>query len=167
MLIIVTRGELAKRGAVIEHPQVVDLDESRPGVPSGAERADSRAVNDYFIERDGLRFAGTHLLIDLWGACHLDEEPVIREALLESVRTCGATLLHIHLHRFHENGGISGVAVLAESHISIHTWPERDYAAIDVFMCGSCQPHKAVAIFKAYFQPETVQLGEQRRGLTE
>jgi S-adenosylmethionine decarboxylase len=46
-----------------------------------------------------------------------------------------ATLLHIHVHHFQPNG-ISGVAVLAESHISIHTWPEVGYAAMDVFMCG-------------------------------
>jgi len=49
-------------------------------------------------------------------------------------------LLHIHLHHFSHNGGVSGVAVLAESHISVHTWPERDYAAIDVFMCGHTSP---------------------------
>jgi S-adenosylmethionine decarboxylase proenzyme len=46
----------------------------------------------------------------------------------------GATLLHIHLHHFEPNGGVSGVAVLAESHISIHSWPKRGYAALDIFM---------------------------------
>jgi len=59
-------------------------------------------------------------------------EATLREAVLQA----GATLLHIHLHHFTPNGGISGVAVLAESHISVHTWPERNFAAFDVFMCG-------------------------------
>ena len=52
------------------------------------------------------------------------------------MEAAGATLLHIHLHHFTPNGGVSGVAVLAESHISIHSWPEYGYAALDVFMCG-------------------------------
>jgi S-adenosylmethionine decarboxylase proenzyme len=47
--------------------------------------------------------------------------------------------------------GITGVAILAESHISIHTWPETEYAAIDVFMCGSCDPNKSIPIFETAF----------------
>lgn len=156
---------MAKPETVIEHPLVVDLDEARPAGHAGAGQGRQPVVNDYFIERDGLRYAGTHLLIDLWGARHLDEEPVIRDALLEAVSACGATLLHIHLHRFHENGGISGVAVLAESHISIHTWPERGFAAVDIFMCGACDPTEALPVLKDVFKPRDFQVIEQRRGL--
>lgn len=122
---------------------------------------------DHFVNRDGLKFAGTHLLVDLWGAKNLDDADLIERAFKECIDACGATLLYLHLHCFSENGGISGVAVLAESHISIHTWPERDYAAIDIFMCGDAQPHKAIPIFRHHFQPATVQLNEQKRGLTE
>jgi S-adenosylmethionine decarboxylase len=86
---------------------------------------------DYFIERDGVRFAGTHLLIDLFGAKRLDDLKHIKETLKRCVEVAGATLLHIHLHHFTPNGGVSGVAVLAESHISIHSWPEVGYAALD------------------------------------
>ena len=60
------------------------------------------------------------------------------------MKEAGATLLHIHLHTFTDGGGISGVAVLAESHISVHTWPEKGYAAFDVFMCGDAEPRKAL-----------------------
>jgi S-adenosylmethionine decarboxylase len=81
------------------------------------------------------------------------------------VEACNATLLHIHLHHFGENEGVSGVAVLAESHISIHTWPERGFAAIDIFMCGACDPTRALPILKAAFQPETFNVSESRRGL--
>ena len=59
-----------------------------------------------------------------------------------------ATLLHIHLHHFSEGGGISGVAVLAESHISVHTWPERAFAAFDIFMCGNTEPHRAMRVLE-------------------
>ena len=55
--------------------------------------------------------------------------------------------------------------VLAESHISIHTWPERDFASIDIFMCGACDPYDSLPALKAAFTPETVNLNEQRRGL--
>ena len=77
---------------------------------------------------------------------------------------CGATLLHIHLHHFTPNGGVSGVAVLAESHISIHTWPERGYAALDVFMCGAAEPQRSVDVLRAAFQPKRLVVGEHLRG---
>ena len=75
-----------------------------------------------------------------------------------------ATLLHIHLHHFTPNGGVSGVAVLAESHISIHTWPEKNYAALDVFMCGDSEPYRAIDVLKKAFGPSNVEVGEHRRG---
>ena len=80
---------------------------------------------DHFVTQDGVTFAGTHLILDLWGCTGLDDEELIDRAFRKAIEVSGATLLHIHLHRFLPSGGISGVAVLAESHISIHTWPER------------------------------------------
>ena len=97
---------------------------------------------DHFIEKDGVRCAG-------------------------SLRTCvteaGATLLHIHLHPFQPEG-VSGVAVLAESHISVHTWPEAGYAAFDVFMCGDAKPEKCVEVLKRAFTPGRTQVSELLRG---
>jgi len=107
---------------------------------------------DYFIERDGHRYAGTHLIIDLFGAKRLDDLKHIKETLKRCVEVAGATLLHIHLHHFTPNGGVSGVAVLAESHISIHSWPEAEYAALDVFMCGHADPHATVDVLKTAFK---------------
>jgi S-adenosylmethionine decarboxylase len=118
---------------------------------------------DYFIERDGVRCAGTHLIIDLFGASRLDDLKHISETLRRCVQVAGATLLHIHLHHFTPNGGVSGVAVLAESHISIHSWPEAGYAALDVFMCGGADPHAAVEVLKAAFQPERTVVKEHLR----
>ncbi len=120
---------------------------------------------DYFVERDGVRFAGTHLLIELWGAANLDDPGLIETTLCEAARASGATILHAHMHRFSPYGGVSGVVVLAESHISIHTWPERSYAALDVFMCGDCDPYKAIPVLRQAFEPDNVQIAEHRRGL--
>ncbi len=129
------------------------------------DRSTAAAREDYFVERDGLVYAGSHLLIDFWGAVGLDDKGLIETALRDAVAACGATLLHLHLHRFTSNGGISGVVVLAESHISIHTWPERGFAAFDIFMCGACDPYRSLPVLRRYFKPETVQLSENRRGL--
>lgn len=119
----------------------------------------------YFIERDGLAYAGIHLLADFWGASNLDDPCSMEIALREAVDAVGATLLSMHVHHFSPNGGVSAVAVLAESHISVHTWPERGYAAFDVFTCGTCNPHKAIPVLKRAFQPKFVQLNEQKRGI--
>ena len=129
-----------------------------------SDGAASEARKDYFQERDGQRFAGTHLIIDLWGARGIDDLGAVERALRDCVAVCGATLLHLHLHHFSPNHGVSGVAVLAESHISVHTWPERGYAAFDVFMCGDTHPHEAVAVLRAAFAPERVEVHEYLRG---
>ena len=120
---------------------------------------------DHFITKNGLSYAGSHLIIDLWEAKGLDERDRIEAALIDAVNEAGATLLHIHLHTFEEGGGISGVAVLAESHISVHTWPEKGYAAFDVFMCGDAEPRKALEVFKRAFNPGRVVVGEHKRGV--
>jgi S-adenosylmethionine decarboxylase len=125
----------------------------------------SEPAKDYFVERDGQKFAGMHLLIDLWGAANLDSPELIDETLCAGALAAGATILHSHFHHFTPNGGVSGVVVLAESHISIHTWPERDFAALDVFMCGCCDPYKVIPFLQAAFNPASIQIDEQRRGL--
>ncbi|MDF2529464.1 MAG: S-adenosylmethionine decarboxylase proenzyme [Gammaproteobacteria bacterium] len=122
---------------------------------------------DHFIEKNGVKCAGTHLIIDLWEASNLDSLEIVEKALRECVKVCKATLLHIHLHHFTPNGGISGVAVLAESHISIHSWPERGYAALDVFMCGDSQPHQAIAVLETAFKPKRVLVEDYLRGKTD
>ncbi len=119
---------------------------------------------DHFITRDGRVFAGTHLLIELWGASRLDELEHVENTLRDCVTAAKATLLHIHLHHFTPNGGISGVAVLAESHISIHSWPERGYAALDVFMCGDSRPEVAVPVLEQAFSPDRTEVSTFYRG---
>ena len=110
-------------------------------------------------------FAGRHLLLDLWEAKGLDQVPLVEQALKDAVQACGATLLELRLHTFSPTGGISGVAIVSESHISIHTWPEWGYAALDVFLCGTCDPHDAIPVFKKAFQPGRIQMMESIRGI--
>src|SRR3984885_15081426 len=134
-------------------------------VPTLVPVRNDEVQKDHFITKNGLTYAGSHLIIDLWGAERLDDRDHIEQALIDAGKAAGATLLHIHLHTFSEGGGISGVAVLAESHISVHTWPERGYAAFDVFMCGDAEPRKALGVFKDAFSPGRIVIGEHKRGV--
>jgi len=81
--------------------------------------------------------AGTHLILDLWECEGLDELPRVEAALRDAAAAAGATLLRVDLHGFGEGAGVTGVAMLAESHLTVHTWPEHGYAACDVFLCGA------------------------------
>ena len=140
-----------------QHNQTIDVRAAESYQPA-------KEAKDHFIQREGVEFAGTHLLLDLYDASHLDDIDRIEKALRDIVTDCGATLLHIHLHHFSPSGGVSGVAVLAESHISVHTWPERDYAAFDVFMCGNAQPENAIPVLKRALFPRRIEVFEELRG---
>jgi S-adenosylmethionine decarboxylase len=113
--------------------------------------------------RNGVRCAGVHLIVDLHGAEGLDDIDLIEATLRRCVEAAQATLLHIHLHHFQPNG-VSGVAVLAESHISIHTWPDLGYAALDVFMCGKASPDACVPVLWEAFKAKRVEVNEILRG---
>lgn len=118
---------------------------------------------DHFALRNGVRCAGVHLIVDLHGAERLDDLEHIEATLRACVSAAHATLLHIHLHHFQPNG-VSGVAVLAESHISIHTWPDAGYAALDVFMCGSADPDACIPVLRKAFCARHVGVNEFLRG---
>ncbi len=88
---------------------------------------------------------GRHLLLDLSGidAAALRDAAGIEGLLRAAAELAGATLLGAHFHRFGEGAGVTGVVILQESHISIHTWPEHGFAALDIFMCGATRPEDA------------------------
>ena len=81
---------------------------------------------------------GTHLLLDLrrCDAGLLDDESYISESLILAAETAGATMLSARFHKFSPMG-VTGVVLISESHLCIHTWPEHGYAAVDIFTCGS------------------------------
>jgi S-adenosylmethionine decarboxylase len=84
-----------------------------------------------------MRALGRHLLLELY-ACppdRLNDVKGIEACLLEAVRRIGATLISHQTHRFSPHG-VSAVVIIAESHLTIHTWPEHGYAAVDLFTCS-------------------------------
>lgn len=107
---------------------------------------------------------GTHLLVDFYDAENLQDTKLVEKALRDAAAACGSTVLQVMLHHFGEGSGVTGIALLAESHMSIHTWPETGFAAIDIFLCGKCDPHKAVAVLESYFKPGKTKLSEHGRG---
>lgn len=112
-----------------------------------------------------IKYAGIHLVVELWKAKNLISIPKIRTILIDSVNACGATLLKIELHKYSPSGGISGIAIIQESHISIHSWPEYQYAAVDIFVCGDVNPYRAMPILTEGFKTKDVQVMEIKRGL--
>ena len=129
-----------------------------------ADTSEVGGEREYLLHHAGAFYAGRHLLVDLWDGENLSDANVIDAALRRGAEEAGATLLHIHLHEFTENGGVSGVAVLAESHISIHTWPEWNYAAVDVFMCGETDPMRAAEVLREAFRPARMEIADHYRG---
>jgi len=107
-------------------------------------------ISKAIVENKTLKPNGRHLIIDLYDAKHLNDIGLMKMAIHEIIKQTNTTLLFENYHHFHPSG-ITGIACLAESHISVHTWPEDNFAAFDVFMCGKAQPETAIAIVKHYF----------------
>jgi S-adenosylmethionine decarboxylase len=101
------------------------------------------------------RPAGTHLLADFYGvdASRLTSAGAIDALLRAGAEAAGAHILHSHFHSFGDAMGVTGVVLLAESHISIHTWPEFGFAAADIFMCGDAQPRLALDVIELALTP--------------
>jgi S-adenosylmethionine decarboxylase len=105
-----------------------------------------------------IKHLGRHVVFDFWGCTNLNSLVAMRKMLKEAVKACGVTLLEVKIRTFSPSG-ISGVALIAESHISIHTWPEHEYAAVDVFTCGKkVDPYLAVPVFKKYLKPKKAEV---------
>lgn len=109
---------------------------------------------------------GLHVLLDLHGIEPdlLSDVARIEAVLDEAARAAGAHVLDGHFHPFGPGLGVTGVLLLAESHISIHTWPEHGYAAVDVFMCGKAEAMTAARLIGERLQALRVELHEQARG---
>ena len=122
-------------------------------------------MSNDLLKKETLEHSGVHLILDFWKAKNLDNLKLIESSLRKCVTVSGATLLDIKLHHFTPNNGITGVAILSESHISIHTWPEREYAAVDIFMCGQTHPEKSIDILSKAFETEEVKIIKHLRGV--
>ncbi len=115
------------------------------------------------------KFAGTHLILDLFGARNLDDIKHIERTLNRCVEVAGATTLHCHLHRFASNGGVSGVVVFDSGHATIRTWPDRGYAAVDLmFMArNGTRRERLIKAIEQAFLPDAVETTVCRRASDE
>jgi S-adenosylmethionine decarboxylase len=117
-----------------------------------------------FTTENETSFAGRHLLVDLYG-CSTTLSPVEIQISLEGVcREIGATVLFSHAHEFN-NGGSSGVVILAESHATWHHWIEEGFIALDIFVCGECRPENAMNTIKDIFKPTSTISNTHLRGV--
>lgn len=110
---------------------------------------------------------GRHLLAEFYD-CNsniLNNVQLIEDAMTEAAIACGATVVTKNFHHFSPYG-VSGVVVIAESHLAIHTWPEYGYAAVDLFTCGdTCDPKVACEYLREKLGAESVFRSELKRGL--
>ncbi len=111
---------------------------------------------------------GRHWLVDCHGVAAplLSDVAALRTLLRAAAEAAGARILFDHFHDFGHDGapGVTGVVLLAESHATIHTWPDAGYAAIDLFLCGAVDPEAALACLDRGLEPAHLVVGEHRRG---
>jgi S-adenosylmethionine decarboxylase len=114
-----------------------------------------------------LNALGRHLLLELFD-CDSDainNLEAVKGSLVEAAKRAQATIVDVVFHEFNPFG-ISGVVVIAESHLSIHTWPEYRYAAVDIFSCGdTLRPEVAAAYLVEQFGAEHTSVVEMQRGM--
>jgi S-adenosylmethionine decarboxylase proenzyme len=109
---------------------------------------------------------GKHIILEMKGCCKetINNVDAVRDILTKATEAMRATLVDVVCHRFSPHG-VTGVAILAESHISVHTWPEYGYVAVDIFICGNAvNPGNAASyVIQSFHAKETSAL-ELKRG---
>lgn len=121
--------------------------------------------NDYFkTDKWGRLFAGQHVLLDLYDCDGCDDPVFAQKAIEWAAVNSGAHVIESRYHSFGDGHGYSGMTLLAESHISIHTWPEKRLATIDIFMCGKANPDVAAHLLINAFQAKRQSIKSERRG---
>lgn len=110
---------------------------------------------------------GRHLLLDMQGvpAAVLTDATRIEQILHDAARAAGATPIASRFQHFGPGLGVTGVLLLRESHISIHTWPEYGFAAVDIFMCGQAAPERGVDVIVEALAPASHHVRNEARGM--
>ena len=107
---------------------------------------------------------GRHIILEMWGCQNLNSVDTAERALREMVDALDVHLLDLKVYPF-SPVGVTGIAIVSESHLVIHTWPEYGYAAVDVFTCGAPRdPENAVEVLRRHFAPERIGIMEINRG---
>jgi len=111
-----------------------------------------------------IKYAGIHLIAEFWGGKIIEDPKEIDKILILAAKKADNTPLEVTIHKFQPQG-ITGVVLLAESHIAIHSWPEINYIAVDIFTCGEkAIPYKAIDYLKKKFKPKKVEIQKITRG---
>ncbi|MDK2882029.1 MAG: S-adenosylmethionine decarboxylase [Bacillota bacterium] len=114
-----------------------------------------------------MKALGRHILAEFFGCdgAILDDVDAIERTLVDAALTAGAEVREVAFHRFSPQG-VSGVVIISESHLAIHTWPELGYAAVDVFTCGDkVDPWVAYNYIASAFKADKVTAAEIKRGI--
>ncbi len=112
---------------------------------------------------------GNHVIAEFYDCDELiiNNQEIVQGIMIDAVEVSGATIIKPFFHKFNPHG-VSGVVVVAESHFSIHTWPEYKYCAIDIFTCGDLiDNHKALQFLKQKFKAKNISVVEMKRGLLD
>jgi len=108
---------------------------------------------------------GRHAICEFWGASHLNSVELAERALRDAAEAGHVTLIDVFVHQFSPHG-VSGIAVIAESHLAIHTWPEHDYMAADFFTCGDTVDMEAIiGVLRDAFEADRVDCRYLTRGV--
>jgi S-adenosylmethionine decarboxylase len=111
-----------------------------------------------------MKAIGRHIILEMWGCQNLNSVETAERALRDMVAALDVNLLDLRVYPF-SPVGVTGVAIVSESHLVIHTWPEHGYAAVDIFTCGAPRdPQDAVQVLRRLFKPERIGVMEINRG---
>lgn len=111
-----------------------------------------------------MKAIGRHIILEMWGCQNLDSVEIAEQALRDMVAALDVNLLDLKVYPF-SPVGVTGMAIVSESHLVIHTWPEYGYAAVDIFTCGAPRdPQDAVGVLRRLFEPEHIGVMEINRG---
>lgn len=117
------------------------------------------------VKKNKLNYAGIHLVADFWNVKTIEDSEELKKILITAAEKGGNTPLRVSIHKFSPQG-ITGVVLLAESHIAFHSWPEYNYIAIDIFTCGNKTfPDKSLDYLKEEFKPKKVKAKKIKRGI--
>lgn len=123
-----------------------------------------RSIKWVIDKKNQFKHAGIHLIAEFWHGKIIENEKELKEILTEAVKRANCIPLKTIIHKF-EPQGITGVVLLAESHIAFHSWPEYDYVAIDIFTCGDrAIPEKALDYLSTVLNPKKVEIRNINRG---
>jgi S-adenosylmethionine decarboxylase proenzyme len=107
------------------------------------------------------------MILEMWEAQNLDSARTLEQALKDTVAAIDGTMMDLRVVEFPVHG-VTGVAVIAESHVAVHTWPEHGYAAVDIFTCNlDADIDAGIEAMKRHFLPGRTQVMEVRRGILD